>query len=289
MAESPYIIDVNEENFVQVVMEGSQQVPVLVDFWADWCAPCQTLIPILEKLAEEYQGGFILAKVNSDQCQNLAAQLGVRSLPTVKLFKAGQPVDEFMGALPESEVRAFLDKHIEGETAAAPDNRVATAMQAFDNGDTEGAKSILVEAYNEDQTNAETALALGQVCMATADYDSAELILKNLSEDDAKKPEAVRLKALLTLSQADTSDKDLASLAQSLNTEEDSETRYHYSIKLALSGQVEEALESLLKLMTKDREFGDDGARKCLITLFDILGSDPIVGKYRRKMFNLLH
>ncbi len=288
MAETPYIIDVNEENFVQVVMEGSQQVPVVVDFWADWCNPCQMLMPILAKLAEEYQGAFILAKVNSDQNQNLAAQLGVRSLPTVKVFKAGQPVDEFMGALPESEVRAFLDKHIEA-VASAPDNRVAEAMQTFDNGDTEGAKAILVEAYNEDQTNTETALALGQVCMATADYDSAELILKSLSEDAARLPEALRLKGLLTLSQADTSDKDLAILGEELAKSDDSETRYHYSIKLALSGQVEEAMDSLMSLMAKNREFGDDGARKCLITLFDILGTDPIVSKYRRKMFNLLH
>lgn len=288
MAESPYIIDVNEENFVQVVMEGSQQVPVLVDFWADWCNPCQMLMPILAKLAEEYQGRFILAKVNSDQCQELATKLGVRSLPTVKLFKGGQPVDEFMGALPESEVRAFLDKHIEA-VVAGPDNRVLEAMQAFDKGDTESAKNILVEAYNEDQTVTETALALGQVCMATADYESVELVLKNLSEDDAKKPDAIRLKALLSLSQADTSDKDLATLAEELAADDTSETRYHYSIKLALSGQIEDAMDSLLQLMVRDREFGDDGARKCLITLFDILGTDPIVSKYRRKMFNLLH
>ncbi|HBR97673.1 MAG TPA: thioredoxin [Gammaproteobacteria bacterium] len=288
MAESPYIIDVNEQNFVQVVMEGSRQVPVLVDFWADWCNPCQMLMPILAKLAEEYQGGFILAKCNSDQNQNIAMQLGVRSLPTVKLFKDGQPVDEFMGALPESEVRAFLDKHVQG--AGAPvDDRVEQAMFAFQQGDVEGAKALLIEAYNTDPSNGQTALALGQVCMATGDYESAERVLNHLDEKDANSDEGLRLKGMLTLSQADTSDKTLEALAAEVEADTGSESRYHYAIKLALSGQIEDALEQLLTLMQKDRDFGDDAARKCLITLFDVLGGDPLVGRYRRRMFNLLH
>lgn len=288
MAESPYIIDVNEQNFVQVVMEGSRQVPVLVDFWADWCNPCQMLMPILAKLAEEYQGGFILAKCNSDQNQNIAMQLGVRSLPTVKLFKDGQPVDEFMGALPESEVRAFLDKHVQG--AGAPvDDRVEQAMLAFQQGDVEGAKALLIEAYNTDPSNGQTALALGQVCMATGDYESAERVLNHLDEKDANSDEGLRLKGMLTLSQADTSDKTLEALAAEVEADTGSESRYHYAIKLALSGQIEDALEQLLTLMQKDRDFGDDAARKCLITLFDVLGGDPLVGRYRRRMFNLLH
>ena len=280
MADSPYIIEVNEQNFIQVVIEGSQQVPVLVDFWADWCAPCKALMPILAKLAEEYGGKFILAKVNSDENQNIAGQMGVRSLPTVKLFKAGQPVDEFMGALPESQVREFINKHIEAN-GSATDGRVEQAMMAFQQGEVESAKKLLTEVYNEDPKDAQTALALGQVCMASGDYESAESVLKNLSEQDANSTEGLRLKAMLTLSQADTTDKDLATLAAEVKAGDDSESHYHYAIKLALQGQLEDALDELLRLMQKDREFGDDAARKCLITLFDVMGDDPL--------FNLLH
>ncbi|MCB1754776.1 MAG: co-chaperone YbbN [Gammaproteobacteria bacterium] len=287
MAESPYIVEVNEQNFLEIVIEGSRQVPVLVDFWADWCNPCKMLMPVLSALADEYQGRFILAKLDTEdpQCQAIAAQLGIRSLPTVKLFKDGQPVDEFMGALPESQVRAFLDKHIE----KVVDNRVEQAMYLFQQGDVEAAKTLLVEAYNENQQNGQTALALGQVCMAAGDYESAELVLKNLSEEDANSTEGRRLKGMLTLSQADTSDKDLQTLATEVAEDGNSKSRYHFGIKLAMQGRVEEAIIELLTLMQHDREFGDDAARKCLITIFDVLGNDPLVGTYRRKMFNLLH
>ncbi len=289
MADSPYIIDVNEQNFVEVVMQGSQQVPVLVDFWADWCAPCQTLMPILAKLADEYQGAFILAKCNSDENQNIAGQLGVRSLPTVKVFKGGQPVDEFMGAIPESEIRAFLDKHVDAAPAPVVDQRVEHAMAAFQQGDLDTAKTVMVEVYNEDNTNGQNALILAQICMASADYESAEMVLKNLPETEANSDEGKRLKGMLTLSQADTTDKTLQELAAEVEADGNSESRYRYGIKLALNGDVEASIQQMLSLMLKDREFEDDAARKCLITIFDILGADPLVSKYRRQMFNLLH
>ena len=116
MSESPFIIDLTLENFEQVVLRDSQQTPVLIDFWASWCQPCQILMPLLSKLAEEYQGKFILAKLNTEEQQEIAAQFGIRSIPTVKLFKDGAQVDEFAGALPENDIRTFLDKHIPRET-----------------------------------------------------------------------------------------------------------------------------------------------------------------------------
>ena len=118
MADSPFIIDVTSENYQQV-MEASFKVPVLLDFWASWCQPCLALTPVLVKLAEEYDGKFLLGKLNTEDEQEIAAQFGIRSIPTVKLFRDGQPVDEFMGALPEQAVRDFLDKHIVDEAAAA--------------------------------------------------------------------------------------------------------------------------------------------------------------------------
>ena len=138
MADSPYIVDVTRENFESVILHGSMQGPVLVDFWADWCEPCKTLMPILAKLADEYQGAFTLAKVDTEANQEIAAQLGIRSLPTVKLIINGAIADEFTGALPEGEVRAFLEKHI-GAAAVPEGGAVETAQALAAQGQTEQA------------------------------------------------------------------------------------------------------------------------------------------------------
>ena len=114
MADAPFTVEVTRDNYAQL-MQASFEVPVLMDFWADWCQPCHMLMPVLARLAEEYQGKFLLAKLNTEQEQEIAAQFGIRSIPTCKLFVDGQPVDEFMGALPEQGVRQFLDKHITRE------------------------------------------------------------------------------------------------------------------------------------------------------------------------------
>ena len=142
MAESPYIIDVTRDNYAQV-MEASFKVPVLIDFWASWCQPCQVLMPILARLADEYQGKFLLGKLNTEEQQEIAAQFGIRSIPTVKLFRDGQPVDEFMGALPEGAVRQFLDRHVARES----DTQLDEARDLLRTGNTDGAIALLEEAY----------------------------------------------------------------------------------------------------------------------------------------------
>ena len=292
MSESPYIVEVTKENFEAVILHGSMQTPVLVDFWADWCQPCQTLMPILAKLADEYQGAFILAKIDTEAEQEIAQQLGIRSLPTVKLISNGAVLDEFAGALPESEVRAFLDKHLQA-AAPAPATEmgpVEMAKQLQANGDTEQAMSVLRAAQAENPTDGDVAIALGQLCVASGQYDDARQCLSILTEEDAKKTEAGKLRGLLTLSDADYSSTDESSLASALEQDSsNSEAAYKLGIKQALRGDSDTAITTLLNLMQRDREFGDDGARKTLLSIFDMMGDDPAVGPWRRKMFNYLH
>lgn len=295
MAESPHIIALDETNFVEVVVEGSAKVPVLVDFWADWCGPCKSLMPILEKLAIEYDGGFVLAKLDTEQHQGIAQQLGIRSLPTVKLFMDGRLVDEFMGALPEAEVRSFLEKHV---TAAPPtedaeealDPSVDQAMQLFENGDTEGARELLQKAQAEDPSNANVLLALGQVCIATGDLETARSCLNALPEEEREATAGKRLAGMLDLAAESESEHDSAHWASELETDpNNSEARYQLAIQTAINGEVEGSMQELLVLLQKDPDYNDGAAKKKLIALFDVLGDDPLAGQYRRKMFALLH
>ena len=142
MADSAFVVTLNAGNFRQVVIEGSFQRPVLVDFWADWCAPCRALMPVLAKLAEAYDGKFLLGKLDTEAERDLAAQFGIRSLPTVQLFKGGKPVDQFMGALPEAQVRAFLDRHLPREA----DLLVARAEALIGTGNLIDAAALIAQA-----------------------------------------------------------------------------------------------------------------------------------------------
>lgn len=294
MSDSPYIVEVTKENFEAVILHGSMQTPVLVDFWADWCQPCKTLMPILAKLADEYQGAFILAKIDTEAEQEIAQQLGIRSLPTVKLIHQGAVVDEFAGALPETEVRAFLEKHLQAVPPGAEDAQAAgpieLANQLQAQGDTDQAMALLREAQAQDPDNGDVAIALGKVCVAAGQYDDARQCLSILSEEDAKKTEAGMLRGMLTLSDADDASTDEASLANAVQQDKsNSEAVYKLGIKQALRGDTDSAVTTLLELMQRDREYGDDGARKTLLSIFDMLGDDPSVGVYRRKMFAYLH
>jgi thioredoxin len=189
MDESPFIIDVTRENYAQV-METSFNVPVLIDFWASWCQPCQVLMPILARLAEEYQGKFLLGKLNTEEQQEIAAQFGIRSIPNVKLFRNGQPVDEFMGALPEKAVREFLDRHV----ARDSDAQVAEALEQLRAGNAAGAVMLLDEAREADPDNPRITVALAQAQAAGGNIAAAEATLDSLPANERDKPEVAAVR-----------------------------------------------------------------------------------------------
>ena len=286
MSNSPYIIEVTEENYQQAVVEQSHRVPVLVDFWASWCQPCQMLMPVLADLAEQYGGKFILAKINTEEQQNLAAQFGIRSIPTVKLFKDGQPVDEFAGALPESEIRAFLDRHIPRES----DRMVEQARARLLQGDAAGALQILEKAKVDDPTNGQVDIALAQAYAAAGNRERALEILDKLPLEVHDDPQAKRLKGLLEFEVLAAKAPDAETLARRLKENpDDSEARHLLAVRKVLNEEYAAALDLLLELMRKDRNYGDDAARKAMVAIFDLLGEDPLVPRYRSKMMNLIY
>ncbi len=283
---SPYIFEIDENNYEQVVLQGSHQVPVLVDFWASWCQPCKMLMPLLAKLVDEYQGRFILAKINTEEQQAIAAQFGIRSIPTVKLFRDGQPVDEFAGALPESEVRAFLDRHL----PRASDGSVVQAEERLQAGDPEGALGLLSQARVEDPHNPRLLTAIAQIQATEGDFEAADQTLSELPADEQDKPEVRQLRAQLFFGQIATSaDTPEATARRVSEAPDDTELRYRLAAQQVMADDTENAVENLLLIVQKDRKFGDDAGRIALLKLFDMLGDDPAINRYRARMFNLLH
>ena len=287
MSDSPFIHNVTAEDFQSVVIENSFKQPVLVDFWAEWCNPCQVLIPILTRLAEEYKGAFILAKVNSDEQGELAAQLGVRSLPTVKLLVNGQIVDEFMGALPEQEVRKFLNKHIQSES----DTIVQEAMLAYSEGRQQEALDMLNSALASDPQNSGLKINIAKLVADQGDYDSATALIDTLADEEKDQPEVTELLTHIKLANKLKDAGDPKELEQRLQQNpDDLEALLQMSNYHTASGNYEIAIEMLFKIMQKDRTFKDDAGRTGLLDIFNLLGNDnPLVQTYRRKMFTLLH
>ena len=287
MADSRFVVSVTAEDFYQVVLEGSHRQPVLVDFWADWCAPCRMLMPVLASLAEEYQGKFIVAKVNTEEQRELAAQYGIRSLPTVQLFRNGQPVDQFMGALPESQVREFLDRHLPRES----DQQLTEAEALLAGGDVTTAASLIEQAYARDPGNRRVVLAYARLKALGGAVKEAETLLDKLPLDEQDNPEVTVLRGQLHFADVAATAPPEAELRQAVAANEaNGEARYQLAARRVLAEDFEQALDQLFLLMGKDRAYGDDAGRKGMLKVFDILGNDSALAqRYRSQMFNALH
>ncbi|MAX92912.1 MAG: thioredoxin [Pseudomonas sp.] len=289
MSQTPYIFDVTSANFEQLVLENSFHKPVLVDFWAEWCAPCKALMPLLAKITEEYQGELVLAKVNCDIEQDVVARFGVRSLPTVVLFKDGQPVDGFAGAQPESAIRAMLEPHVQAPAAPEAD-LLETAQALFAEGRISDAENLLKQMLAEDNENA-AALILYARCLAErGELGEAELVLDAVKGDEHKQALAGARAQLTFLRQA-ADLPEVADLKSRLAQDaEDDEAAYQLAIQQLARQQHEAALDGLLKLFVRNRGYADGLPHKTLLQVFDLLGSDhPLVTTYRRKLYQALY
>ena len=281
-----HIVEIDESNAQQLLIEESMTRPVIVDFWADWCGPCKHLMPILEKLAEEYQGAFLLAKVNADEQQMLAQQLGVRSLPTVMVIKDGQPIDGFSGAQPESAVREMLDKHLPSPQAGA----LAEAEQLLADGDIPGALALYRSAWEESGQKLEMTLAYAAALVSASRLDEAEAILHGirLADQDARYEQ---LMAQIELGREAARSPEVEALEAALAASpDDHATRVKLAVQLSQVSQYREALEHLLTVLRADKDFNNGEVRKIFLdTLATIGKGDPLAAEYQRKLFSLMY
>lgn len=265
-----FSLDVGSADFQENVIAASHRVPVLVDFWAEWCAPCRSLKPILERLCAEYGGRFLLAKLNSDQNQELAARLGVRSIPNVKAFVDGRMVDEFTGALPEAQIRAFIDGLL---PSPAEPLRLA-AREARARGDADVARSLLDDALRLDPTNEAVQLDLAEIHLDQHRPEAAQALLDPLALRAGDTARLGALQARLKLVMAGAG-ADPATLAARIATNaDDLDARQQLAHALALAHDYRPALEQLLEIVRRDRKWRDEAARRTMLDLFALLGGD---------------
>lgn len=279
---SEHALDVGLADFQQQVIEESKRRPVVVDFWAPWCGPCKSLKPILEKLAAEYGGKFLLAKINSDENQELAARYGVRGIPSVKAFLDGEPVDEFSGALPEAEVRGFLDRLI----PSPADELRAEAAELRRAGDIAAALKKLADASRIDPVHVGVRLDAAEIMLDLGESDEASRLLASVpGEADPRVPQ---LKARLQFMGA-AGDDEAALKARVVANADDLDARLKLANLLVAAGQYEAGMDQLLEIVRRDRSFGDDVGRKTLLSVFNLLGDDERVSRYRRQLASALY
>lgn len=287
MNESPFIFDVTESNYDELVLGKSKEVPVLVDFWAQWCGPCQMQMPILQKLADHYGGKFVIAKIDTDRQSALASSHGIRSIPTMKLFVNGEIVEEILGAQTETALRTLLERYIPRDSDKVRD----AAWQAYEQGNADQAMAMLQIAAADDPDNHRLLLDYARIAVQTGYLREAEATLASLPFDIRQESEAKALAGLLEFAHiADGAPQSEALEAALDSSPDDHQARYQLAARRVLEEHHEHALELLLELLRRDRSYGDDAARKSMLAIFDLLGDQhPLVARYRSKMFNALH
>lgn len=279
-----WVFDVGETEFETAVVERSKRVPVVVDFWAPWCGPCRTLGPLLERLAHEQAGAFLLAKVDIDQNPNLAAAAGVRSVPMVLGLRNGQVVSEFVGALPEENVREFLARVLPSESEKAAQR----GHELLAGGQPKEAEEAFREALALDPRCDGALVGMVKLLADCGEDDAALEMSERVTPGTPERQEADHLAAAIRVRQAGSVD-DGVLRARIEKNPADLDARFELGQVLAAKGQYEEALQEYLEIVRRDREFRDQCARKAMLDVFELLGGDnPLVDRYRAELAKVL-
>jgi len=284
------IKDATTATFMQDVVDASAQIPVIVDFWAPWCGPCKQLGPLLEKVVTEANGAVRLVKVDIDQSPEVAQSLRVQSIPAVFAFKNGQPVDGFVGALPESQIRAFVAKLVGGPVESPIAQALEQAKALVEGGELGAASALFNQILSQEPGNPAALAGLARCYLATDNADKARQLLADLDDAQRADPDVASVLSALDLAEqgaeAGAPDELEARVAADAN---DHQARFDLAVALYGAGQRERAIDALLEIIRRDREWNDQAARKQLLKFFDAMGAtDPLTLSGRRGLSSIL-
>lgn len=288
--QADVIKDSSTVGFAKDVLDASRDALVLVDFWAAWCGPCKQLTPVLEKVVKSYGGKVRLVKINTDEHSAIAAQMRVQSLPTVYAFRDGRPLDGFMGVQPESAIRAFIDRLVGGEAESDLAQVLEAAEAALETGDLQGAAEAFAAVLQEDRANAQALAGLARCYLKSGDVERAEQTLALVPPEKRNAGPVASVKAALELAkQAGKTDNRPELEARLAANPLDHQARFDLAVATAARGSKAEALDHLLEIVRRDRNWNEQAARKQLVQLFDAWGAkDPLTIEGRRRLSSLL-
>ena len=284
------VIDINQDQFVEEVVEKSKTIPVIVDFWAPWCGPCKQLTPVLESIVNKKNGKIILAKINVDENQAIAAQLKIQSIPTVYGFVEGRPIDAFQGAQPESKIEAMIDKLID----ATPGNEIPKLLEeadtCFKNQDYEKAQNLYENLIALDPGNIKIIAGLLRTLLQLKKFEDINEMLDSLDEKILEDSEINKIKKLMDNLHGDENSSSINELQNKLkNNPNDKNIRLELSVELLKSNQTDQGFKELLILYEQDPKWNEEAAKKKLLEYFDLLGfNDPNVVEARKKLSSLM-
>ena len=287
------IKDSSEAAFVQDVIETSQEVPVIVDFWAPWCGPCKQLGPLLEKVVTEANGAVKMVKIDIDQNQNLAQQLRIQSIPAVYAFYQGKPVDAFQGALPESQLREFVNKLTQNagtEEKSPIDAALEQAEALMEAEQYEQAGAVYSQVVQHAPDNIAAKAGLARCCIETDNVAGAQELIDTLSDEERGDAAFASILSALELSEKAAQAGDLAPLQAAVDANpKDHEARYNLALALYAAGQTVEAIDALIEIIRQDRSWNDDAARLELLKFFEAIGpTDPVTMEGRKKLSSIV-
>jgi putative thioredoxin len=290
MVGDDLIRDTTTQAFVKDVIEASRQQPVLVDFWAPWCGPCKQLTPVLEKVVRAAKGKVKLVKMNIDEHPAIPGQLGIQSIPAVFAFVNGQPIDGFMGALPESQLTGFIERLIKDRIGGEEKDLLAAADAALAEGDVANAAELYAQLLAQDPENVAALAGLVRVYVQTGALEQAKQTLALMPENKRNDPAVQAARAAIEVAEQASSVGPVAELEQKVQANPlDHQARYDLAVALNAKGDREQAVDHLIDIVRKDRKWNDDGARKQLVQLFDAWGpTDEATIAGRKRLSSIL-